>query len=234
MKNFLKTLFEEFPELAKDREKIEKMVYFLDKNKPSINVDKKFKKDLRNRIANYSKLKSRKKTNFLVFLTPIFSLFIAVFGFIYFSDDIFILDNQEKTLLDNVSQEQIQPMMMRTSMPVKEKVNDWHNVNEVIQEEPNNTINQDLKTKSVVDTDMTISGFDSNVWWSWPNDKDINKNDSIESFSTFSVEQKSDFEEYCESIDWEFLVDIDDKNYCLYKDKKCYEDNFNDWTCDNF
>lgn len=237
MKKFLKTLFDEFPELKKDKDSIEKMVYLLQKNKPSINIDKKFKNNLRNRVLDYSKLKSRKKTNFLVFLAPIFSLVIVAFWFVYFSNDIFILDNQEKNWISIMQGSFNDPIMMESRIVSHEESinkqkatsdNDWLEATSNIQR---TEIIIEWKQENVV----RDNNIDIGVRGELDDDLDnSNKAQSISSFSTFEVNNKSDFENYCDSIDWEYVSDENDKIYCLYKDKKCYKENFVDWICDNF
>jgi hypothetical protein len=53
MKKFLEKLYDDFPELRIDKEKLDKVVYFLNENKPIIEVSKEFKINLKNRIDSY-------------------------------------------------------------------------------------------------------------------------------------------------------------------------------------
>lgn len=219
MKKFLKTLFDEFPELKSDRNSIEKMVYLLNENKPSINVDKKFKKDLRNKVINYSKIKSQKKSNYLVFFAPVFSLFLAVFSFVYFSDDIFIFDNDENNLLEqNIQNDSSPAMMMRTNIFIEDDQGDvWESIQ---KSKKNNWNSADIISKTRSTVDLSV-------------DDTVGVN-LYQNLSSSGVDKSFSFKEYCESINWEYLEDENESSYCSFKDKKCYEDDFDNWNCDNF
>lgn len=84
MKKFLEKLYEDFPELKNDREKVDKLVYFLYENKPIIEVSKDFKYSLKNRLDSYIWLKQKKKNNFLIFALPVFSFCFVIAWFLYY------------------------------------------------------------------------------------------------------------------------------------------------------
>jgi len=78
MKKFLEKLYDDFPELRIDKEKVDKVVYFLNDNKPIIEVSKEFKVNLKTRLDSFILLKQKKKNNFLVFALPVFSFCFVV------------------------------------------------------------------------------------------------------------------------------------------------------------
>jgi len=100
MKKFLEKLYDDFPELRIDKEKLDKVVYFLNENKPIIEVSKEFKINLKNRIDSYVWLKQKKKNNFLFFALPVFSfcfVFLWVFYYLWLDE----IDN--KNLVSNTT-----------------------------------------------------------------------------------------------------------------------------------
>lgn len=103
MKKILKELIDNFPELEKNKEDIEKAVYYLKDNKPVFSASKEFKINLKNKLKNISSIKSQKKSSFLVFSVPVFSfLFIVVWFTYYFKQINFLndVDNISKWLYD--------------------------------------------------------------------------------------------------------------------------------------
>ncbi|MDD2907757.1 MAG: hypothetical protein PHH98_03895 [Candidatus Gracilibacteria bacterium] len=88
MKKFLKELIENFPEIEKNKEVIEKVVYYLNDNKPVFNASNDFKNKLKSRINGVISLKINKKNNFLIFAIPVFSFVFVVAGFFYYFKDI--------------------------------------------------------------------------------------------------------------------------------------------------
>lgn len=84
MKKILEKIYEDFPELKNDKEKVNKLVYFLNENKPNIEVSNEFKLNLKNRIDSYIWLKQKKKNNFLIFALPVFSFCFVFLGVFYY------------------------------------------------------------------------------------------------------------------------------------------------------
>lgn len=93
MKNFLKELYDNFPELENSKEKVDKAVYYLKDNKPFYAASDEFKTKLKTRLENIVSLTSKKKSNFFIFAIPVFSfLFIVVWFSYYFKDISFLND----------------------------------------------------------------------------------------------------------------------------------------------
>gem|GEM_PF-3813906 len=78
MKNFLKELYDNFPELENSKEKVDKAVYYLKDNKPFYAASNEFKTKLKTRLENITSLTSTKKSNFFIFAIPVFSLLFIV------------------------------------------------------------------------------------------------------------------------------------------------------------
>lgn len=151
MKKILKELIENFPELEKEKEGIEKAVYYLKDNKPVFSTSKEFKKNLKNRLKNISSIKSQKKSPFLVFAVPVFSfLFIVVWFTYYFKQINFLndIENISTWLYDNDSLE-------KEWLILKE---DIKSVNENIS---NNELDSNSKSSKIIQVENTNSIFPS-------------------------------------------------------------------------
>lgn len=91
MNKFLKELYENFPELEKSKESIDKVVYYLKDNKPVFNASNEFKSNLKLRLESIVWLKVNKKNNFLIFALPAFSFVFIVTWFLYYFKDMIFL-----------------------------------------------------------------------------------------------------------------------------------------------
>lgn len=94
MKNFLKELYDNFPELENSKEKVDKAVYYLKDNKPFYAASNEFKTKLKTRLENITSLTSTKKSNFFIFAIPVFSLLFIVVWFAYYFKDITFLNDK--------------------------------------------------------------------------------------------------------------------------------------------
>ena len=96
-KYILKELLEEYPEL-KNEKNLGEIITWLQKLNPEIKASEKFKRNLKNRLLaiwlyeNYT----HSKFSYIKFLMPVFSFWMVIFGFYYFSDT-FINNNQHIT-----------------------------------------------------------------------------------------------------------------------------------------
>lgn len=256
MKNFLNTLFDDFPELKNDRKKIEKLVYLLDKNKPNIEASKNFKKDLRQRVQNYSELKSTSsKKIYLLFFVPAISFCFAVFGLAYFSDDFFIFDksNDYSKIIqeDNIWEEKIEEISAVRNMTFIEQENtgDEYAWEKNIPEEDNfetqevMMINQDNESE-VENNNQEKKYSEDEIFVDDTSDKKINNNDTnieedqmmMQAFmmdSSVWSNEKSEFELYCELENWTYWFE-DDSFYCEIEQKICYEKDFENGVCEKF
>lgn len=257
MKKFLETFFDDFPDLLSQKEKIEKLVYLLEENKPIIEVDKKFKSDLKNRVISYSKLKSKNKVSYLSFFVPVFSLCIAVFWFMYFSDDLFILNdsnNIKKSFLEeSVQQESIQQASFKWARNMTiEKTSfeeEFSNEESYIMEDSNSFNDEPVFEKSNIEIENYSDELIDEVMPMWMMmdsyvEEDLN-DDIFESswwedvwiqmMSSVMVE-KTEFEIYCEEILWSYIYDDKKWFYCELDDNICLENEYyeNDNSCKLF
>jgi len=101
MKNFLKELYNNFPELESSKEKVDKAVYYLKDNKPFYAASDEFKIKLKTRLENISSLRLQKKSNFLIFAIPVFSFLFVVVWFTYYFKDVSFLNDKVNISLNN-------------------------------------------------------------------------------------------------------------------------------------
>ncbi len=121
MKEFFKELYENFPELEKSKESVEKTVYYLKDNKPIFAASHEFKTKLKTRLENIAALKNNKKTNFFIFAVPVFSFLFVIVWFSYFFKDLFIFEDNNKPLLINTQHAILQNNPVDTDITIVEK-----------------------------------------------------------------------------------------------------------------
>ena len=146
MKNFLKELYDNFPELENSKEKVDKAVYYLKDNKPFYAASNEFKTKLKTRIENITSLTSTKKSNFFIFAIPVFSLLFIVVWFAYYFKDITFLNDKINISVWNSIENSVMKMQVVNNDVIEETfVEIWEDLSS------DNTKNNFIKTeKSIV------------------------------------------------------------------------------------
>ncbi len=162
MKNFLKELYDNFPELENSKEKVDKAVYYLKDNKPFYAASNEFKTKLKTRLENITSLTSTKKSNFFIFAIPVFSLLFIVVWFAYYIKDITFLNDKTNISVRNPIENSVMKMQVVNNDVIEETfVEIWEDLsldntkNTFIKTEKNIVKNSD---KEIVENkvDLTI------------------------------------------------------------------------------
>ncbi len=144
----MKKIFEEFiskmPQNKKH--KIEEIIKLIEKNKPSFEIDKTFKKSLKHRLISYMDLKKSKKSSLFYFVpATLFGLFF-VFSFVI-NFDFFNKDNIQE--IETMESQELSPLrntrMIKTmDLPVQDM---------------DQSETMEINTFSIMSTDMVEDGF---------------------------------------------------------------------------
>ncbi len=98
-KELLKQILDDFPEFEEDKKSLEKTIDFMVKKNPNIEIDKKFKKNLWEKIQSISDLKMNKKRgSFWFFAIPSFSFVFIITGVFYIYKDMIFKNFSAKNI----------------------------------------------------------------------------------------------------------------------------------------
>jgi hypothetical protein len=231
MKKIIEEIIENTPELEKDRDLLWKTVKFLDENNPKIFPTHEFKKSLKSRISWLIKLKQNKKTNFLIFAIPVFSLMFVVAWFFYYFDEIDFLWNWKDVDLENV-----QKINLINTQSIDEEKNIEDNqvmeIYDAIKEEigePDEALLQDSP-------DMWTSQkrvWGAELFQATDNAPDVDSNDAWVMTKSYLSEDyiEPDFKKFCEQQQWE-LSWTWTLEKCIVNKKECLASQFINRVCD--
>lgn len=231
-KELLNEFLKNFPELEKDKKSLEKTLDFMLKNNPKVEIDEKFKQNLKKKLETISDLKMNKDTSSIWFLLPIFWFLFSIFALFYMFFNVSFFHNS------NIKDLEIKEKSTKTLNPQYENLNfSSNNLNSDLEKPLNNDF---IKTRSVENSE--------NTWWkkSSPIIEDNQILEFVEDLEKNNLEEKlyatdsitilksfkyKDFQDFCKSNSWTLIRKNLNKT-CKKKNKYCLEENYKDWYCE--
>lgn len=258
MKEILKEIIENNPELKKDEAKIEKAINLLNENNPKIYASIEFKNNLKEKIKNLINLKEWKKTRFSFFAIPVFSFLFAIWWFMYYFSDVdffwksedFRLQkfekiseknfvNEELNEIDEIFEEVLNEEEIRTTSSIMMK---WSRNIEPESSQINSDIEPNLEEIEIfsdeIFEDITnysemfdIESFDGSSDIKWFEESTDVEIQPMMMRANFMPIEEVDFKTFCENQIWELIWSWETEK-CIVDKKECLISDYQNWICE--